>query len=326
MKRITLLFAAIMLAVLAVAQDSKRMRIPKLSFSDSTQKSLYNNVVALYSDRYEAFGFEDEELLPCWKGVPHKRMALAFLEYSMISQSNGKERVYSDRDVVEVGRAMIEWGMKEDKVSCPPYYPFNYHAYQEYVMNLLAPLAPKVDKLPQYLLNAYARTESNLKHFLSMLKFELVRNRIKPANLRSALLEEGEAWSALRGELEGMYGRYKYAINGGIYYSMLPLELSSFLQQADKERNISVSVLDAISRDEIGAIYPPISADNYTDSLQLAISELNENKVDTSRFDSLWGEFLSAREAVANLLSPKQKQIYEDDIQRYYKLLLQLTE
>ena len=84
-------------------------------------------------------------------------------------------------------------------------------------------------------------------------------------------------------------------------------------------------VLTAISRDDIGAIYPPISADNSADSLQLVISELKENKVDTSRFDSLWGEFLSAREVVANLLSPKQKQIYEDDIQRYYKLLQQLT-
>ena len=141
------------------------------------------------------------------------------------------------------------------------------------------------------------------------------------ANLKAALEKEASAWDRLREEIGGLFYNYRVKLNGGIGYSMLPLEVSGVTTKADQAREKSMEVLYAISKEGQDAVFPELEDGDCSDIVPKFLAAMEEEGVETAIFKEKLDAFLAAREEVKNLLSSSMADIYNKDTQRYIMLL-----
>ena len=73
MKKILVLALSMFCAAVCMAQTTKRMPLPKLTFDNDAQTALYKHASALYN-KGEQLGFESEYLDTCWVNHQKERM------------------------------------------------------------------------------------------------------------------------------------------------------------------------------------------------------------------------------------------------------------
>ena len=321
MKRIMLSVAGLMLAALCMAQSSKRMPLPKLKFDNKAQQEIFDLVAAKYNAN-EELGFEGEYLDQNWEGHQRERLGLAFLQY-LIYDKDSFGDVHASKDAVAVGKALIDWYMGQTGKKIPALYPGNYRAYKACVEAFLNPVKEVMIGGSQMDMNQYSYVDSDMAQFLGMLKQDLVSSRFKSSNLKAALDAETEAWLQLRNSVSSTFYQNKVDINGGMAYSMLPLEVAGMMDYADRVRDSSLSVLYSISIETPGAVYL-LSEEDLSEVPLLFAADMKEDGTDLSHFDKVWNSFLEKRKEVEGLLPESLKVIFKRDTMRYYRILLRM--
>lgn len=321
MKRIMLSLAGIMIAAVCMAQTSKRMPLPKLKFDVKAQQEIFD-LVASHYNKNEELGFEGEFLDQNWEGHQRERMGLAFLQYLIYDKDSFGE-VHASKDAVAVGKALIDWYMEQTGKKVPLAYPYNYKAYKACVVGFLNPVKDAMCDGSQMDMNQYSYVDSDMEQFLGMLKQNLVSARFKESNLKAALDAETEAWLQLRNSVSNTFYQHKVDINGGLSYSMLPLEVGGMMDYADRVRDSSLSVLYSISVENPGSVYL-LSEEDLSEVPALFSSRMKEDRTDLSNFDKAWNGFLEKRKEVGELLPESLKGIYNRDTMRYYRILLRI--
>ena len=321
MKRIMLFGACIMLVAVSMAQNSKRMPLPKLKFDEKPQQEIFDLVASRYNAN-EELGFEGEFLDQNWEGHQKERLGLAFLQY-LIWDKDSFGDVHASKDAVAVGKALIDWYMGQTGKKVPAAYPFNYKAYKACVEGFLNPVQDAMCGGSQMDMNQYAFVDGDMSQFLGMLKQYLVSARFRSSNLKAALEAENEAWLQFRNSVSSTFYQHKVDINDGMSYSMLPLEVAGMLDYTDRVRDSSLSVLYAISADEPGTVYF-LSEEDLSETPAYFTGSMKEVGTDTSSFVKALDNFMEKRKAVGELLPEYLKEIYRKDTMRYYRILLRM--
>ena len=320
MKKILVFALSVLFSCGSWAQLPGRMPLPQLKFSSQKQGELYARVSRMYSES-EAYGFEDEDYSEEWTKHPRQRMGAAFA-VTLMQVHKSLEGV-SAKDVAVVARNFLDNYLSASGVKVPYAYPFNYKAYKKAVESFLEPVGDRMTGGSQFEMNQYAYADSEMSRFLSVLNTFLAESRFKPSNLRAALEAEEEAWLKLRDCLGDVVYNYKVEINGGIGYSMLPLEVAGVRFRADERRNESAGIMHAISREDVGAVVLPMDDEVYDSILENSLREIEKEGrgVDITELVSNWKKFHSCRNEVAAYLSESSKSLYDKDTQMYMKFI-----
>ena len=318
MKKIFLTSATILIAFVCFAQISKRMSLPQLKFSDKAQQEIFDLVASRYNAN-EELGFEGEWLDQYWTDHQKERLGLAFLQY-LIYDKDSFEEIHASKDAVAVGKALMDWYMGKTGKKVPAIYPYDYKAYKDCVKGFMAPVEDAMCGGSQMEMNSYASLDGDMCQFLGMLKQSLVSSRFRSSKLKEALDAENEAWLKLRNNVSNLYYQHKVAINGGIGYSMLPLEIAGMLDYADKVRDSSLSVLYAVSVENPGAVYA-LGKEDLSEAMASFKMEMAEEKTDASSFLKAWNCFMEKRNEAGDLLPESQREIYKWDTNRYFRIL-----
>lgn len=321
MKKLFLASVTILVASMCFAQISKRMPLPQLKFNDKGQQEIFDNVSSHYNAN-EELGFEFEWLAPHWEGHQNERMGLAFLQY-LVYDKDSFEDMHASKDAVAVGKALLDWYMGQKGKKVPASYPYNYKAYKACLEGFMAPVRDAMCDGSQMEMNSYANMDGDMCQFLGMLKQYLVSSRFRSSNLKAALDAENEAWLKLRNNVSNLFYQYKVDINGGIGYSLLPLEIAGMLDYADKVRDSSLSVLYAFSAENPGAVYA-LGKEDLSEVQATFKKEMAEVKTDASSFHKAWNNFLEKRKEVGELLPESQKEMFKWDTNRYFRILTRL--
>lgn len=320
MKKTIIFLTAIFTGLLCFAQGNERTAFPKLDFDTPSQKELYSKISADYnsSDRLPL----DEEMYSAyWEGRQIDKMAATATIYLLRNLRKDKMKIYSDKDAATVGKAIIDWCMARMNKKVPLSYPFSIKAYQEYLKEVLHPVKDVMCSGSQYELNTFAAMDDNLHLFGEILKNQMIISKFKSSGLKVALQAEEEAWSDFREEFSDLFYNYRIKINDGIYYTLLPLELSEAFSVAANARDTSLSVLYAISKEHVGAVVSPMDDKDYSADLQTFFNDMQEDGLELSDFKLKWETFLSKREEVGKLLPPNLRKLYSLDTNRYIKLV-----
>lgn len=321
MKKFFLLSAAILVATMCIAQTSKRMPLPKLKFNDKAQQEIFDLVASRYNAN-EELGFEGEWLDQYWTDHQKERLGLVFLQY-LIYDKDSFGDVHASKDAVAVGKALIDWYIGQTGKKIPLSFPYNYKAYKACVEGFLNPVKGPMCDGSQMDMNQFSYVDSDMTQFLGMLKQNLVSSRFKSSNLKAALDAENEAWLQLRNSVSNTFYQHKVNINGGIGYSLLPLEVGGMMDYADRVRDSSLSVLYSISVENPGAVYA-LSEEDLSQAPAFFAGSMKEDNMDISNFIKLWDSFLEKRKDVGELLPQSLKEIYQRDTMRYYRILLRI--
>lgn len=321
MKRLFLSLGCIVLATVCMAQTSKRMPLPKLKFENKAQQEIFDQVSAKYNAN-EELGFEGEYLDQNWEGHQRERLGLAFLQY-LIYDKDSFGDVHASKDAVAVGKALIDWYMEQTGKKLPLAYPYSFKAYRACVEGFLNPVKDAMCDGSQMDMNQYSYVDSDMTQFLGMLKQDMVSSRFKSSNLKAALEAETEAWLQLRNSVSSTFYQHKVDINGGLAYSMLPLEVAGMMDYADRVRDSSLSVLYSISIETPGAVYL-LSEEDLSEVPLLFAANMKEDGTDITNLEKAWNSFLEKRKEVEGLLPESLKAIFRRDTMRYYRILLRM--
>ena len=286
MKKILIPLAVFFLVMGCATQQSQDDNTIVFKLSEN-QQSMYDSVLALCNSE-ETLYFADEEFAQDWAGHETELKAAKFITYLLrVNNSN-----QGDRRTVAVGHKFLDECLDSLGTEVPAAYPENYKAYAAF-----------------------------LDKFKGMLKNDLLRGSFKESNLKAALEKEASAWDRLREEIGGLFYNYRVKLNGGIGYSMLPLEVSGVTTKADQAREKSMEVLYAISKEGQDAVFPELEDGDCSDIVPKFLAAMEEEGVETAIFKEKLDAFLAAREEVKNLLSSSMADIYNKDTQRYIMLL-----
>ncbi len=321
MKHILVLIIALVLTGSAFGQMPDRKELPDLKFSSQAQSEIYSTVLKYYNDKESYFGFEDEDYADLWTGYETERMGAAFAHILMNFQRSSENAALND--IAAVAKAFLDnlLGTKANQT-----YPLNFFAYRDLVNGFLNPVKDRMIGGSQYEMNQYSRSDVEMSRFLSIVNSYLAKAGFRPSNLKVALEAEEAAWLKLRDCLGEVVYNYKVHINGGMSYSMLPLEVSGVESGADETREASSSVLYAMSQMIAGPIFLPMGDAVYDGLLEESLKEIREAAgVDISTLTQNWKNFLNCRNAVADLLPEALKTVYNKDTQRYVKFIANMT-
>jgi len=316
MKRILFFALMIFFAGSSWAQLPKRMELPALKFSSENQSSLYSLVCKTCAEN-DAYSFEDEDYADDWAKHPKERMGAAFM-VTLMHVQRSLEGV-SVRDIAVVAKTFLDDFLAAEGKKVPGAYPFNYKAYKNCVERFLAPVEDRMIGGSQFEMNQYAYANSEKSLFLTILNNFLVESRFKQSNLKAAFEAEEDAWLRLRDCLGDVVYNYKVEINGGIGYSMLPLEVAGVKFRADEVRNQSAGILYAVSREDIGVVAAPMEDEIDDSTLADSFKRIKEEGkgVDITELTENWNRFLSCRNEVEAILPASAKTLYNKDTQRY---------
>lgn len=321
MKKILVLSLAMFCAAVCMAQTTKRMPLPKLTFDNDAQTALYKHASSLYN-KGEQLGFESEYLDTCWVNHQKERMGAAFIQY-LVWMNDSDIESFPCKDIASVGKAFLDNYMKEIDRKVPVTYPSSFKAYKRLVDSFLEPVYHAMTDGAQIDMNQYESADNDMSQFLGILKQHLLSSRFKSSKLKAALDAEADAWIQFRGSASNLFYQHKCNINGGIGYSMLPLEVGGMLTYADRVRDSSLSVLYAISMEDPGAVYC-LSEEDLSAVPLFFGAKMEEDKTDISFFEKAFNGFMDKRREVSELLPEGLRDIYQKDTQRYLRILLRI--
>ena len=315
MKKILIPLAVFFLVMGCATQQSQDDNTIVFKLSEN-QKSMYDSVLALCNSE-ETLYFADEEFAQDWAGHETELKAAKFIT-DLLRVNNSNQ---GDRRTVAVGHKFLDECLDSLGTEVPAAYPENYKAYAAFLDSVLKPVEDHMIGGSQLDMNQYSYADDDIQKFKGMLKNDLLRGSFKESNLKAALEKEASAWDRLREEIGGLFYNYRVKLNGGIGYSMLPLEVSGVTTKADQAREKSMEVLYAISKEGQDAVFPELEDGDCSDIVPKFLAAMEEEGVETAIFKEKLDAFLAAREEVKNLLSSSMADIYNKDTQRYIMLL-----